>query len=64
MAKKWTKKKKNLTSLISGIILILIGMGGGSISLISMGLKGWIIPPLIIFIIGIILAYFGATERW
>jgi len=59
------KKKKNLISLILGIILILIGMSGTSISLLSLGIKsGWNIPPLVLFIIGIVLAYLGASEKW
>lgn len=65
MPRFWTRKRKNLTSLIVGIILILIGMSGTSISLLSFGIKSaWNIPSLISFIIGIALAYMGADERW
>ena len=65
MAEKfWTKKRKNLTSLIGGIILILIGMTGGSISLLSLGFDKWVLLPLIISIFGVLFAYLGAIEKW
>lgn len=65
MAKFWNKKNKNLVSLISGIILILIGASGASISLLKFGLNSTlIIPPLISFVLGIIFAYIGAKEKW
>lgn len=65
MARFWNKKRKNIASLVTGIIFILIGMSGTSISLLSLGFKsGWNIPPLLLFIIGIILAYLGANEKW
>ena len=65
MAKFWNKKNKNLVSLISGIVLILIGVTGTSISLLNLGFKtGWNIPPIISFVLGIFFAYKGAKERW
>ena len=61
----WTKKRKNVASLITGIVLILVGMSGTSISLLSLGFKsGWNIPPFLFLILGIILAYLGASEKW
>lgn len=62
--KPWTKKKRNLFALILGIILILLGMSGTSISLVNVGLKGIIIAPLFLLVIGIITAYMGAEEKW
>ncbi len=65
MPRYWTKRRRNLAFLIIGIILILIGMSGTSISLLKLGFRTvWNIPPIISFIVGIILAYLGAKERW
>ena len=56
---------KNVVSLIAGIILILIGMSVTSISLLSLGIKSaWNFPPLLFFILGIFLAYLGASGKW
>lgn len=59
-----TRKQKNLLSLIGGIILMLIGMGGTSISLASVGFQGIVIAPFVLFLIGVFFTYMGADEKW
>ena len=61
----WTRKKKNAALLIGGIILILIGISGTSVSLLQFGINSPLnIPPFLFFIVGIFFAYMGATEKW
>ena len=61
----WDKRRRNLFWLIFGILLILVGMTGTSISLVSKGFASiWGIPPLVSFVLGVIFAYYGASEKW
>ena len=56
------KEKKNLTSLIIGIILTLIGLSGVVITI--PGPSSITIAPAILLILGIILALLGGLGKW
>jgi len=60
--KRETKEIVNLTSLIVGIILIIIGLGGSAI-IIPMK-SPTVIAPIGSLIVGAILAIVGGLRKW
>ena len=57
-----TKEYVNFMSLIIGIILILVGLGGSAITIPTKSLV--IIAPLISLILGAVLAVMGGLRKW
>jgi len=57
-----TKEKVNLASLVAGIILILIGLGGSAITIPTKSLI--IIAPITSLVIGAFLALIGGLRKW
>ena len=64
MPRYWTKRRKNLASLIVGIILILLGLGGSTITLINFGTTLIGLSPTPALILGAFFALMGGYRRW
>ena len=60
--KRQTKENINLLSLIIGIFLIIIGLGGSAI--IIPAKNSLIIAPILSLTIGAILALMGGLRKW
>jgi uncharacterized membrane-anchored protein len=62
MSKRKTKESINLASLVVGIILIILGLAGSAITIPTR--TPIIIAPIILLIIGSILALMGGLRKW
>ena len=60
--KRGTKETVNLLSLIFGIILIIVGLGGSAILIPAR--SPLILAPILSLIIGSILALMGGLRKW
>jgi len=60
--KRQTKETINFISLIFGIFLIIMGLGGSAITIPTQ--QPIIILPIISLIVGAILAIMGGLEKW
>ena len=60
--KRGTKENINLLSLIFGIILIIVGLGGSAILIPAR--SSLIFVPVLSLVIGSILALMGGLRKW
>ncbi|MBS3092582.1 hypothetical protein J4466_04145 [Candidatus Pacearchaeota archaeon] len=60
--KRGAKETANLLSLICGIILIIVGLGGSAILIPAR--SSLILAPMFSLIIGSILALMGGLRKW
>lgn len=60
--KRQTKETINLISLVIGVVLIIVGLGGSAITIQAK--SPIIIVPIISLILGAILALMGGLRKW